>query len=88
MGNDPCMSAFMVGLQKEKSPAKLAHLLMAEMRKGKAAARKPQSTDSLPADSWPKAPAIWEACLASSSLANNCCSAPDSQAAQRQNSNE
>jgi hypothetical protein len=38
MGNDPCMSAFMVGLQKEKSPAKLAHLLMAsEMRKGKAA---------------------------------------------------
>jgi hypothetical protein len=35
MGDPPAMSAFMVNILKEKSPAKLAHLLMAEMRKWK-----------------------------------------------------
>ena len=35
MGDIPAMSAFMVKVLKEKSPAKFAHLLMAEMRKWK-----------------------------------------------------
>jgi hypothetical protein len=35
MGDPPAMSAFMVNVLKEKSPAKPAHLLMAEMRKQK-----------------------------------------------------
>jgi hypothetical protein len=35
MGDPPAMSAFMVNVLKEKSPAKSAHLLMAEMRKWK-----------------------------------------------------
>ena len=35
MRNPPAMTAFMVNVLKEKSPAKSAHLLMAEMRKWK-----------------------------------------------------
>jgi hypothetical protein len=35
MGEEPHMSPFMIGVLKEKSPAKSAHLLMAEMRKWK-----------------------------------------------------
>jgi hypothetical protein len=35
MGEEPHMSPFMIGILKEKSPAKSAHLLMAEMRKWK-----------------------------------------------------